>query len=129
MLKIAFNTRLGKECLSFVKKSKKPFTLTEDLNVVAHGFVHSKRVPFAQCSQTSTNNSLLLLSTSIFKDTYELPTPSHSTFYLPNSPNLHLHFKLEEVHFLFQSVRQTSSSFSGSNHAGSASQSNFRILR
>ena len=48
--------------------------------------------------------------------------PLHTLLLAPNSPYLLLHFKLEELHFLFHSVPQTSPSVSGSSHSGTSSQ-------
>ena len=52
--------------------------------------------------------------------------PLHTLFLAPNSPYLPLHFKLEELHFLFHSVPQTSPSVSGSGHSGTSSQTNLQ---
>ena len=52
--------------------------------------------------------------------------PLHTLLLAPNSPYLPLHFKLEELHFLFHSVPQTSPSVSGSSHSGTSSQTNLQ---
>ena len=52
--------------------------------------------------------------------------PLHTLRLAPNSPYLPLHFKLEEIHFVFHSVPQTSPSVSGSNHSGTSSQTNIQ---
>ena len=52
--------------------------------------------------------------------------PLHTLLLAPNSPYLPLHFKLEEIHFLFQSVPQTSSSVSGSSHSATSPQTNLQ---
>ena len=44
----------------------------------------------------------------------------------PNIPYLFLHFILEELHFLFHSVPQTSPSVSGSSHSETSSQTNLQ---
>ena len=54
--------------------------------------------------------------------------PLHTLLLAPNSPCLPLHFKLEELHFLFHSVPQTSSSVSGSSHSGTSSQTNLQSI-
>ena len=52
--------------------------------------------------------------------------PLHTLLLPPNSPYLSLHFKIEELHFLFHSVPQTSSSVFGSSHSGTSSQTNLQ---
>ena len=52
--------------------------------------------------------------------------PLHTLLLAPNSPYLPLHFKLEEIHFVFHSVPQTSPSVSGSNHLGTSLQTNLQ---
>ena len=52
--------------------------------------------------------------------------PLHTLFLAPNSPYFPLHFKLEELHFLFHSLPQTSPSISGSSHFGTSSQTNLQ---
>ena len=52
--------------------------------------------------------------------------PLHTLLLAPNSPYLPLHFKLEEIHFVFHSVPQTSPSVSGSSHSGTSSQTNLQ---
>ena len=52
--------------------------------------------------------------------------PLHTLFLALNSPYLPLHFKLEEIHFVFHSVPQTSPSVSGSSLSGTSSQTNFQ---
>ena len=52
--------------------------------------------------------------------------PLHTLLLAPNSPYLPLHFKLEELHFLFHSVPQTSLSVSGSRYSGTSSQTNLQ---
>ena len=52
--------------------------------------------------------------------------PLHTLPLAPNSPYLHLHFKLEEVHFVFLDLPQTSPSVSGSSHSGPSSQTNLQ---
>ena len=53
--------------------------------------------------------------------------PLHNLLLAPNSPHLPLHFKLEELHFLFHSVPHTSPSVSGSSHSGTSSQPNIVV--
>ena len=60
---------------------------------------------------------------------FEIPVkcrPLHTLLLAPNSPYLPLHFKLEELRFLFHSVPQTSPSVSGSSHSGTSSQTNLQ---
>ena len=60
---------------------------------------------------------------------FQLPVkyrPLHTLLLAPNSPHLPLHFKLEEIHFLYLSVPQTSPSVSGSSHSGTSSQTNLQ---
>ena len=52
--------------------------------------------------------------------------PLHTLILAPNSPYLPLHFKLEEIHFVFHSVPQESPSVSGSSHSGTSSQTNIQ---
>ena len=52
--------------------------------------------------------------------------PLHTLLLAPNSPYLPLHFKLDELHFLFHSVPQKSPSVSGSSHPGTSSQTNLQ---
>ena len=52
--------------------------------------------------------------------------PLRTLLLAPNSPHLPLQFKLEELHFLFHSVPQTSLSVSGSSHSGTSSQTNIQ---
>ena len=52
--------------------------------------------------------------------------PLHTLLLAPNSPYLPLYFKVEEFHFLFHSVPQTSPSVSGSSHSGTSSQTNLQ---
>ena len=48
--------------------------------------------------------------------------PLHTLLLARNRPYLPLHFQLEELHFLFLSVPQTSPSVSGSSHSGTSLQ-------
>ena len=52
--------------------------------------------------------------------------PLHTLLLAPNSPYLPLHFKSEEIHFVFHSVPQTSPSVSCSIHSGTLSQTNLQ---
>ena len=52
--------------------------------------------------------------------------PLHTLLLAPNSPYFPLHFKLEELHFLFHSVPPKSLSVSGSSHSGTSSQTNLQ---
>ena len=52
--------------------------------------------------------------------------PLHTLLLAPNSPFLPLHFKLEEIHFVFHSVPQTSPSVFGSSHSETSSQTNLQ---
>ena len=52
--------------------------------------------------------------------------PLHTLLLAPNSPYLPLHFIIEELHFLFHSVPQTSPSVSGSSHSGTSSQTSLQ---
>ena len=54
--------------------------------------------------------------------------PLHSLLFAPNSPYLPLLLKLEEIHFVFHSVPQTSPSISGSSHSGTSSQTNLQTF-
>ena len=74
---------------------------------------------------TSVYNSLLSLSVASFSDTCQISTSAHPPL-APNSPYLPLHFKLEEIHFLFHSFPQTSPSVSGSSQSGTSSQTNLQ---
>ena len=50
--------------------------------------------------------------------------PLHTLLLAPNSPYLPLHFIIEEIHFVFHSVPQTSPSVSGSSLSGTSSKTN-----
>ena len=52
--------------------------------------------------------------------------PLHTLLLAPNSPYLPLHFKLEEIDFVFHSVTQTSPSVSSSSHSGTSSRTNLQ---
>ena len=52
--------------------------------------------------------------------------PLHTLLLAPNSPYLPLHFKLEELHFLFHSVPRTNPPVSGGSHSGTSSQTNLQ---
>ena len=52
--------------------------------------------------------------------------PLHTLLLAPNNPYLTLHFKLEEIHFVFHSVPQPSPSVSGSSPFGTSSKTNLK---
>ena len=70
-------------------------------------------------------NKLIIPRYHCQSNNFQIPVkyrPLHTLLLAPNSPFLPLHFKLEEIHFVFHSVPQTSPSVSGSSHSGTSSQ-------
>ena len=101
------------KCLTTVKNQKADFFETIDCNIVAHGPVHSVCLPLPILPK----QALIIPCYHCQLLDFQIPVkyrPLHTLLLAPNSPYLPLHFKLEELHFLFHSVPQTSPSVFGS---------------
>ena len=108
-----------------VKTQKAGFFGTIDCNNVAHGPVHSVCLPLPNLPK----QALIIPFYHFQLHHFQIPVkyrPLHTLLLAPNSPYLPLRFKLEEIHFVFHSVPQTSPSVSGSIHSGTSSQTNLQ---
>ena len=109
------------KCPTTVKTQKVGIFETIDCDIVAHGPVHitfpplpnlPKQALIIPCYHCQVHHFQILVK-------YR---PLRTLLLAPNSHHLPLHFKLDEVHFLFHSVPQTTSSVFGSSLSGTSSQ-------